>query len=108
MSLLNVGSGALMANQIALQTIGNNIANVKTEGYSRQTVSMGTNFGQDIGYGYVGNGVSVSSIVRNYSALLNRQSNTAGSIHAADLARAASLSRCRKLSPAAKAAWARR
>ncbi|MEG0001389.1 MAG: flagellar hook-associated protein FlgK [Comamonas sp.] len=93
MSLLNVGSGALMANQIALQTIGNNIANVKTEGYSRQTVSMGTNFGQDIGYGYVGNGVSVSSIVRNYSALLNRQSNTAGSIHAADLARAASLSK---------------
>lgn len=80
-----------MANQIALQTIGNNIANVKTEGYSRQTVSMGTNFGQDIGYGYVGNGVSVSSIVRNYSALLNRQSNTAGAIQAADVARASSL-----------------
>ncbi|MEG1768431.1 MAG: flagellar basal body protein, partial [Comamonas sp.] len=91
MSLMNVGSGALMANQIALQTIGNNIANVKTEGYSRQTVSMGTNFGQDMGYGYVGNGVSVSNIVRNYSALLNRQSNTAGSIQAADLARASSL-----------------
>ncbi|WP_159914980.1 flagellar hook-associated protein FlgK [Pantoea sp. 18069] len=92
MSLMNVGSGALMANQIALQTIGNNIANVKTAGYSRQTVSMGTNFGQDIGYGYVGNGVSVASIVRNYSALLSRQSNTAGSIQAADLARASSLS----------------
>lgn len=92
MSLLNVGSGALMANQIALQTIGNNIANVKTEGYSRQTVSMGTNFGQDNGYGYVGNGVSVSYIARNYSALLNRQSNTAGAIQAADLARASSLS----------------
>lgn len=80
-----------MANQIALQTIGNNIANVKTPGYSRQTVSMDTNFGQDIGYGYVGNGVSVSSIVRNYSALLNRQSNTAGAIQAADVARASSL-----------------
>lgn len=91
MSLMNVGSGALMANQIALQTIGNNIANANTAGYSRQTVSMGANFGQDMGYGYVGNGVSVASIVRNYSALLNRQSNTAGSVQAADLARASSL-----------------
>ncbi|MET1115421.1 MAG: flagellar hook-associated protein FlgK [Comamonas sp.] len=91
MSLLNVGSGALMANQIALQTIGNNIANANTPGYSRQTVSMRTNFGQDIGNGYVGNGVNVESIVRNYSALLNRQSNTAGAIQAADLARASSL-----------------
>jgi flagellar hook-associated protein 1 FlgK len=97
MSLLNVGSGALMANQIALQTIGNNIANVKTAGYSRQTVSMGTNFGQDMGYGYVGNGVSVSSIVRNYSALLNRQSNTAGAIQAADLARASSLAQMQEV-----------
>lgn len=91
MSLLNVGSGALMANQIALQTIGNNIANVNTAGYSRQTVSMGTNFGQDMGNGYVGNGVSVASIVRNYSALLNRQANTAGAVQAADLARMNSL-----------------
>lgn len=93
MSLMNVGSGALMANQIALQTIGNNIANVKTPGYSRQTVTMNTNFSQDMGYGYVGNGVSVTAIVRNYSALLSRQSNTAGSIHAAEMARATSLSR---------------
>ncbi|MCD2512717.1 flagellar hook-associated protein FlgK [Comamonas endophytica] len=91
MSLLNVGSGALMANQIALQTIGNNIANANTAGYSRQSVSMGTNSGQDMGNGYVGNGVSVASIVRNYSALLNRQANTAGAVQAADLARASSL-----------------
>src|SRR5690606_20409039 len=91
MSLLNVGSGALMANQIALQTIGNNIANANTAGYSRQSVTMGTNSGQDMGNGYVGNGVSVASIERNYSALLNRQANTAGAIQAADLARASAL-----------------
>lgn len=97
MTLLNVGSGALMANQIALQTIGNNIANANTEGYSRQTVSMRTNFGQDMGSGYVGNGVSVASIVRNYSALLNRQSNTAGAIQAADLARASSLAQMQEV-----------
>ena len=88
----NIGLSGLYAANKQLDVTGNNIANVKTEGYSRQTVSMGTNFGQDMGYGYVGNGVSVNSIVRNYSALLNRQSNTAGSIQAADLARASSLS----------------
>lgn len=91
MSLLNVGSGALMANQIALQTIGNNIANANTPGYSRQTVSMRTNFSQNMGYGNVGSGVNVANIERNYSALLNRQANTTSAVQAADQARMASL-----------------
>ena len=38
MSLMNVGVSALNANQQALTTVGHNIANVKTPGYSRQTV----------------------------------------------------------------------
>ena len=42
MSLLNVGSRALMANQIALQTTGHNIANAKTAGYSRKSVAFQT------------------------------------------------------------------
>lgn len=91
MSLLNVGSGALMANQIALQTIGNNIANANTPGYSRQGVRMSDNSGQNMGSGYIGNGVSVSTIMRSYSDLLSRQATTAGSVQAADLARASSL-----------------
>ena len=32
MSLLNVGARALLANQVALQTAGHNIANVSTPG----------------------------------------------------------------------------
>ena len=39
MSLLNVGARALMANQIALQTTGHNIANVNTAGYSQRVRS---------------------------------------------------------------------
>ena len=35
-NLLNVGSRALLANEVALQTIGHNIANSSTVGYSRQ------------------------------------------------------------------------
>ena len=42
MSLLNVGARALLANQVALQTAGHNIANVSTAGYSRQTVVLQT------------------------------------------------------------------
>ena len=46
MSLLNVGARALLANQVALQTAGHNIANVNTTGYSRQTVVLQTVQGQ--------------------------------------------------------------
>jgi len=56
MSLLNVGARALLANQIALQTTGNNIANASTVGYSRQTAVMGSVPGQFTGSGYIGKG----------------------------------------------------
>ena len=51
MGILNIGTQALQANQVALQTIGNNIANVNTIGYSRQNVVMGTVEGQFTGAG---------------------------------------------------------
>lgn len=41
-SILNIGVQALNANQTALSYVGQNIANVNTEGYSRQTVHFGT------------------------------------------------------------------
>jgi flagellar hook-associated protein 1 FlgK len=40
MSLLSVGSNALNANQRALANVGRNIANVNSEGYSRNVTSM--------------------------------------------------------------------
>ena len=87
MSLLNVGARALMANQIALQTTGHNIANVNTAGYSRQTVAFQTSQGQDFGSGYIGNGVDVAGIVRNFSELLNRQAASAAAASNSDAAR---------------------
>ncbi len=42
MSSLNIAARALSTNMSVLQTIGNNIANVNTEGFSRQTVSLST------------------------------------------------------------------
>lgn len=88
MSLLNVGARALLANQVALQTAGHNIANVNTLGYSRQTVVLQTVQGQFTGGGYIGQGVDVQTILRNQSELLTRQSAAAGSTQSADAVRA--------------------
>ncbi|MDR0202354.1 MAG: flagellar hook-associated protein FlgK [Delftia acidovorans] len=97
MSLLNVGSRALMANQIALQTTGHNIANVNTAGYSRQSVAFQTSPGQNMGSGYIGNGVDVNTILRNFNDLLNRQAATASAVSAADSARATSLTQMQEV-----------
>lgn len=85
--LLSVGTRALQANQVALQTAGNNIANVNTPGYSRQTVVLKTVPGQFTGGGYIGKGVEVQTIQRNYSAFLTRQSTLASATLAADSTR---------------------
>ena len=87
MSLLNVGSRALLANQAALQTAGHNIANVSTPGYSRQTVVLQTVQGQFTGGGYIGKGVDVQTIQRNHSELLTRQSTAASAVDAGDTVR---------------------
>lgn len=86
-SLLNVGSRALQTNQAALQTAGNNIANVNTPGYSRQRVILATVPGQYSSIGYIGQGVTVQSIQRNFSEFLTRQSTLATSVQSADQSR---------------------
>ncbi|MFY3384927.1 flagellar hook-associated protein FlgK [Paracidovorax sp. MALMAid1276] len=97
MSLLSVGARALLANQVALQTAGHNIANVNTPGYSRQTVQLQTVQGQFTGGGYIGQGVDVQTILRNQSELLTRQAATAGSVQAADIVRAERLKQLQEI-----------
>ncbi len=86
-SLLNVGVRALQTNQIALQTAGNNIANVNTPGYSRQTAVLENVAGQFSGAGYYGQGVNVETIIRNYSQFLTHQSTIAKALASSDSAR---------------------
>jgi len=87
MSLLNIGTRALQANQVALQTAGNNIANVNTPGYSRQRVILESVPGQYTGGGYVGKGVDIRTISRSFDEFLTRQSTLAGASLAADATR---------------------
>ena len=83
-NLLNIGAHALLTNQLALQTTGNNIANVNTPGYSRQSVVMGAVEGHYLGNGYYGNGVEAVTVLRGHSDFLTRQATLSSSISAAD------------------------
>lgn len=64
---IDIGVSALLANQRALSTAGQNIANVNTEGYTRQRVELSTRPPQDVGVGFLGNGVQVSNVERIFS-----------------------------------------
>jgi flagellar hook-associated protein 1 len=90
-SIMNIGVGALQANQGALQTVGNNIANVNTPGYSRQSVILQNLPGQFSGSGYYGKGVDVLTVTRTYSEFLTKQAAISKSVAAADSTRSDSM-----------------
>ncbi len=58
---------ALRSNTTALSVVSNNIANINTPGYSRQTVSLTANQTQTFGGEQIGRGVNVTDIARSYS-----------------------------------------
>ena len=61
---LHVGASALSSFQVAVNTTANNIANVKTTGYTRQTATLQAKDALNVTarYGSVGTGVTVTSI----------------------------------------------
>ena len=78
--MLGISSGAIGAYQRALSTVSNNIANVNTEGYSRQDVVLADSAPKKIASMYVGTGVMLKTIKRQYdefaeSNLRNSTSN---------------------------------
>ena len=62
--MLSTGVSGLLAFQRALDTTSHNIANANTDGYSRQTVNLGTRRADAYGNGWVGTGVNAVSIRR--------------------------------------------
>ncbi len=63
-SLIDVGLTGLRASQTSLTVAGNNVANVNTDGYTRQRVELESARSQFIGSGFLGSGVSISDINR--------------------------------------------
>jgi len=79
--LLSNGVSALQAFQKALDVTSQNISNVATPGYSRQTANLVTNPAQQFGNGFVGSGVSVNTITRMYSEYLAGQVRTSNAAY---------------------------
>ena len=73
---LSIGTSALSALQRAISTTGHNIANVNTEGYSKQSVIFGARPPQDIGVGYLGSGTQIESIDRAFNQFLTADVQT--------------------------------
>ncbi|MBC3886108.1 flagellar hook-associated protein FlgK [Undibacterium griseum] len=76
-NILNIGQSALAAAQTGISTVGHNIANASTPGYNRQVVLQTANAPQILGGSYVGQGVSVSQIQRQYDTFIGQQVNAA-------------------------------
>lgn len=80
MSVISTASSALNAFQAALSVTGNNITNVSTAGYSRQTIQLVPTLTQKFGNSYIGSGVGVLSIERTADAFANYQLRESNSI----------------------------
>ncbi len=70
---LEAGKSALLAHQLYLQTIGNNIANVNTPGYARQRVNISSNYAIETAAGFVGTGLRVTDIIQIKDHFLGEQ-----------------------------------
>ncbi len=79
MSVFATGVSGLLAAQRALSVTSHNIANVNTEGYSRQRVELATRSPQPFGNDFIGNGVTVTTIQRVYDQFAVANLRTASS-----------------------------
>ena len=74
--ILSIGASATMLYQKSLATVSNNVANLHTEGYSRQEAISLENNPSEYGVHYVGTGAYLGSIQRNYDAFVERNLST--------------------------------
>lgn len=72
-AMMDVGKRSLQNSQTALQTIGHNIANKSTEGYSRQRVELMTNVPISEGKIQIGMGARAGQITRTNNPWLEKQ-----------------------------------
>jgi flagellar hook-associated protein 1 FlgK len=77
-SIFGIATSGLNAAQAGLLTTSHNIANVNTEGYTRQEIQQSAATPQFSGAGFVGSGVTVESVRRIYSELLEAQLRDSG------------------------------
>jgi len=70
---LNAGRTSLEVNQKSIEIIGNNISNVNTQGYSRQSAELSPYPSMNFGGFFIGQGVLVSDVRRDHDAFVTDQ-----------------------------------
>ena len=68
--LLSIGSSAVKNSQLALTVVSNNIANVNTEGYVKQSLIYEENTPASLGRFSIGSGATADGIRRAYDGLV--------------------------------------
>ena len=70
---LNIGLKALLTSQAALDTIGHNVANANTPGYSRQRLELSADRALSLGGVRVGSGVRTDTVERTFDSFVTRR-----------------------------------
>jgi len=65
-NLYGLGVQGLLTAKQSLDTVGHNIANVNTDGYSRQSTVQVTSGGQQSGTGFAGIGTQIDDVIRSF------------------------------------------
>ncbi|CFQ87075.1 flagellar hook-associated protein FlgK [Yersinia frederiksenii] len=76
-SLMNTAMSGLSAAQYALSTVSNNISNYQVAGYNRQNTIFAQSGGTLSPAGFVGNGVAVTGVNREYNSFITNQLRSA-------------------------------
>lgn len=73
LSVLNVGTRAIFASQLAMDVAGQNISNADVDGYSRKRLNLQPDYRYDSAYGQIGIGVEVINIERMRNVFIDEQ-----------------------------------
>lgn len=70
---LYIGSSGLSINQKGIEVTGNNVANINTEGYTKQTLEVSSSPALEFSGQMIGSGATVSGISRETNTFINKQ-----------------------------------
>ena len=90
-SLFNIAASGIAAQSLALEVTGENISNVNTPGYSRQTVNLVSKLAINSNGLQLGSGVQVDTVKRAYDGMLQQQIVNGNSSYQQNLAQQTSL-----------------
>jgi flagellar hook-associated protein 1 len=90
-TLFDIAASGVTAQRLAIEVTGENIANVNTQGYSRQQVIMGNRTVININGFPLGTGAEIQAVRRCYDGMLQTQIVDASSVYQQNLTRQTAL-----------------